>query len=75
MTDLKQVSVTPINVTIKIGPGSSSPSAQMAWSKFWRRITAEVNAAEKEQPPNQAPANDALAGGTEEGTSHESEQN
>jgi len=62
----------PINVTIKIGPGSSSPAAQMAWSKFWRRITAEVNAAEKEQPPNQAPANDALTGGTEEGTSHES---
>ena len=64
---------TGIKVKANIKTGPASPAQKASWRKFWQKLIAEVKAEEKESPPGQAPAKDALTGGDEEGTSHDSE--
>ena len=58
-----------IKVTTRILPGPPVTQQQKTlFRKFFAKVIAEVK---KGLPPNQAPANDALTGSTEESSSRE----
>jgi len=58
-------------VTLKIEAGPANPARREAWRRLWLRLLrSEIHQGEKEAPPNQAPAKDALTDGEEERESH-----